>query len=183
MDPISHIVSENLKKFRQERNLSLQDLSELSGVSKSMLGEIERGSSNPTINVIWKIAVGLKVPFTALTTARRPQVRLVRASEHEGFLSGDGYVCSTVFKYDPDTQTEIYLECFESGGRLDSEGHPGVYETMLVISGTLTLTTSGNTYTLYTGDSILFEASGEHSYVNNHPDPCQVYMILNYRTD
>lgn len=182
MDPISLIVSENLKKFRQDRKMSLQDLADLSGVSKSMLGEIERGSSNPTVNVIWKIAVGLKVPFTALTTAIHPQVQLVRASEHKGFLSGDRYTCSTVFKYNPDTQTEFYLECFESGGRLDSEGHPGVFETLLVISGTLTLTAAGNTYELNTGDAILFDASGEHGYVNHHNDPCQVYMILHYST-
>ena len=59
-------IAANLKRLRLERNLSLGQLAELSGVSKVMLGHIEKGDSNPTINMLWKIANGLKVPYTML---------------------------------------------------------------------------------------------------------------------
>lgn len=180
MDPISQVVAQNLRKLRQDRKLSLQDLSELCGVSKSMLGEIERGSSNPTINVIWKIANGLKIPFTTLTTAPRPPVQLVRATEHQGYLEGKHFDITTVFKYNPDTHTEIYYKSFRPGGVLNSDGHPGVFEYLMITSGTLTLSASGTTYELKTGDAILFEASAAHVYANRHKELCQAYMVLHY---
>ena len=63
---ISLIIGENLKRLRLERNLSLGQLSGQSGVSKVMLSQIEKGTSNPSINTIWKIADALQVPYTAL---------------------------------------------------------------------------------------------------------------------
>ena len=63
---LNNIIGENLKRLRTERNLSLSKLSEICGVSKVMLGQIERGESNPTINTIWKIANGFKLPYTVL---------------------------------------------------------------------------------------------------------------------
>ncbi len=180
MDPISQVVGENLRKLRQDRKLSLQDLAELCGVSKSMLGEIERGSSNPTINVIWKIANGLKIPFTTLTTAARPPVQLVRATEHQGYLAGKHFDITTVFKYNPDTHMEIYQKNFKTGAVLNSDGHPGVYEYLLITCGALTLTAAGTTYELKTGDAILFEATEAHNYANGYKEPCQAYMILHY---
>lgn len=61
---INSIIAENLKTLRTERNLSLGQLAELSGISKVMLSQIEKGDTNPTINTLWKIAKGLKVPYT-----------------------------------------------------------------------------------------------------------------------
>ena len=56
-------ISKNLAKLRLQNRLSLDKLSERSGVSKAMLSQIERGESNPTVNTLWKIATGLRVSF------------------------------------------------------------------------------------------------------------------------
>ncbi len=72
MEDLTLLVAQNLKRIRDEKKLSLDKLSELTGVSKSMLGQIERGDSSPTISTIWKISSGLKVPFTALLNAPQP---------------------------------------------------------------------------------------------------------------
>ncbi len=53
----------NLNNVRKKRQLSLDKVAELTSVSKAMLGQIERGESTPTVNVLWKIATGLKVSF------------------------------------------------------------------------------------------------------------------------
>ena len=58
----NRIIAENLRRLRVERNLSLGALSLLCGVSKVMLSQIEKGDTSPTINTIWKIANGFKVP-------------------------------------------------------------------------------------------------------------------------
>ena len=56
LDKLNILVSENIKRIRQEKNLSLGDLAKLSDVSKSMLAQIERGEGNPTLSTLWKIA-------------------------------------------------------------------------------------------------------------------------------
>ena len=63
---LNEIIAVNSKRLRAERGFSLGKLSELSGVSKVMLSQIEKGESNPTINTLWKIAGGLQVSYTKL---------------------------------------------------------------------------------------------------------------------
>ena len=59
-------LGENLKAIRDKRGLNLNDVSELTGISKAMLSKIERGESVPTITTVWKIANGLKITLNAL---------------------------------------------------------------------------------------------------------------------
>ncbi|MDA6151190.1 helix-turn-helix transcriptional regulator, partial [Escherichia coli] len=58
MEEIHLILAKNLKAFRENKKLSLEKVAELTGVSKTMIGQIERGESSPTITTIWKIANG-----------------------------------------------------------------------------------------------------------------------------
>ena len=74
-------IGANLKQLRTERNLTLGQLSGLAGISKAMLSEMEKGMGNPTINTIWKIANGLKVPYTRLLEGSEPGPTLVRWEE------------------------------------------------------------------------------------------------------
>src|SRR5438067_6275688 len=84
-------VGKNLRRLRTDRGLSLEQLAKLSGVSRSMLGQIELGQSAPTINVLWKIAQALDEPFSALLAdARPPGPRVVRAADMQQLASRDG---------------------------------------------------------------------------------------------
>src|SRR5579871_1235604 len=67
---LAPVVGRNLRKLRTQRGLSLERLAKGSGVSRAMLGQIELGQSAPTINVLWKIARALGIPFSALITNR-----------------------------------------------------------------------------------------------------------------
>ena len=59
MESMNLKIGEKLKNLRTTRTLSLDDVSALTGVSKPMLGQIERGQSIPTVTILWKIATGL----------------------------------------------------------------------------------------------------------------------------
>ena len=61
-------VGQNLRRLRNGLGLSLDEASKLTGVSKAMLGQIERGESSPTISTLWKISSGLKV--NSVTTSK-----------------------------------------------------------------------------------------------------------------
>ena len=65
MEPMNLKIGEKLKSLRNVRTMSLDDVSSLTGVSKPMLGQIERGQSIPTVTILWKIATGLKTPLSA----------------------------------------------------------------------------------------------------------------------
>ncbi len=65
MENLTLVIGNKLKNIRNSRNLSLDDVAELTGVSKAMLGQIERGKSNPTVSTLWKISTGLRVSFSS----------------------------------------------------------------------------------------------------------------------
>lgn len=65
MEELNLKIGDRLKEIRIRRQMSLENVAELTGVSKPMLGQIERGQSTPTINTLWKIATGLKVPLSS----------------------------------------------------------------------------------------------------------------------
>lgn len=63
MSMLDKNIAANLKRIRKAKNMSLDRMAEQTGVSKSMLGQIERGESNPTVSTIGKIIEGIKVPL------------------------------------------------------------------------------------------------------------------------
>ena len=78
---LGRLIGENVKRLRRERNLTLGQLASLSGISKAMLSDMEKGDSNPTVNTLWKIANGLKVPYTRLLEETGGGATLVRRQE------------------------------------------------------------------------------------------------------
>src|SRR3954466_10696432 len=84
---LTPVVGENLHRLRAQRGLSLEKLAQQSGVSRAMLGQIELGQSAPTINVLWKVASGLGVTFSALLTSQQRSGPLVLRAENARLLT------------------------------------------------------------------------------------------------
>ena len=70
----------------------MDELAKLSGVSKSMLAQVERGEGNPTLSTLWKLSNGMKVPFNALTVSPKTPYEVVRTAEIQPILEDDGKV-------------------------------------------------------------------------------------------
>lgn len=66
MDYLTENVAVNLKRIRQSKGMSLDQASEQTGVSKSMLSQIEKGTANPLLGVLGKITSGLRIEFQEL---------------------------------------------------------------------------------------------------------------------
>ena len=62
---ITNTIAANTKQIREQKKLTLDAAASITGVSRSMLAQIEKGEVNPTISVLWKIANGYKVSFTS----------------------------------------------------------------------------------------------------------------------
>lgn len=89
MEKINKVISINLKQFRKERNLSLEKLSQLTGVSRAMLNQIEKGISNPTISTLWKISNGLHIPLSTLLKADESEIECIRKDDIVPIVSED----------------------------------------------------------------------------------------------
>jgi XRE family transcriptional regulator, regulator of sulfur utilization len=182
MDKINRIMSENIKSLRKKKNLSLDQLAKLSSVSKSMLGQIERGETNPTINTIWKISNGMKVSFSQLVRKQTEGTQVVKSTQDECFSSDSGrYKLWSIFPYDEAKGFEIYRNEIEKGGSLEAEPHGiGTTEYITVFQGELEIRVGEESYIITQGQSIKFDANKYHAYSNQKSEKIQMSMIIYY---
>ncbi|MFZ5967474.1 MAG: helix-turn-helix domain-containing protein [Bacillota bacterium] len=174
-------IAANLKRLRLERNLSLGQLAELSGVSKVMLGHIEKGDSNPTINMLWKIANGLKVPYTMLIDEQENDSEFVSRHQRKEQHDSNGHY--RIFRYynsTPRRNFELFMIELDVGTEHTSVGHSEKsQEYLVVLEGSLCLKTGENEYHLKQEDSICFSSANPHTYVNTG-DCVMKSILINY---
>lgn len=178
---LGKIIAMNLKELRTERNLTLGQLSKISGISKAMLSEIEKGNSNPTINTIWKIANGLNVPYTKLMDGVEKEATVIRKSEPV-MQAGETehYRVYCYFRSTPVRNFELFYVELDAQSSNASIGHSEkAQEYLYIIQGNLTLHTEMGNYELGEGDSLVFDSSIGHTYENKQ-DTCLTFLVINY---
>lgn len=180
---INETVAQNVKQMREQKNLTLDAASAITGVSRSMLAQIEKGDVNPTISVLWKIAEGYKVPFTSLIDRTSSQVTLIRA---ENTISVSGYdesfINYLIFPFDKDKRFETHHITIMPGGSQHSTPHmAGTEEFITVFSGKLEITVGKEVFILKAGDSIHFIADVEHSYRNIGKTKVAYHDVIFYK--
>lgn len=180
MDTMNQIVAANIRRLRGERNLSLDELARLSGVSKSMLALIERGAGNPTISTLWKLSNGMKVPFDALTVRPKAAYELVRTADIEPILEDGGRVKNyPIFPDDEDRRFAVYVLALAPGSSWQSEPHlRGTTEFITVFRGTLEVRAQDRHFCVSPGESIRFRGDVPHAYRNAGEDAVHLHMIL-----
>ncbi|MBM7585577.1 transcriptional regulator with XRE-family HTH domain [Bacillus pakistanensis] len=182
MEEIHLIIAKNLKALRSNKKLSLEKVAELTGVSKTMIGQIERGDSIPTITTIWKIVNGLKISFTSLINNPQPDTKVILKSEIQTLSEDNGkYRVFPYFPFEEDKRFEVYTVEIEKGGFLSAEAHrEGTEELITVFEGELTIRVNNIENTVRSGDSIRFKADRPHTYHNSGETLTRLSMILYY---
>ena len=181
MHNIGQIVANNVKRLRKERQLTLNELSDSSGVSTSMLGGIERGDTNPTITILDKIAYGFKIPLSKLIEEDRESIYYVASKDKAVYKSEDLYKAMTVFEYNKDYGFRILEIHMDPESERSSQGHnKGVVEFLIVSQGKMVLTIENKRFELHTGDAIRFEADKPHKLENVHKGHSKATNIIYY---
>lgn len=181
MDRIKTVVGDNLKMIRKDKQLTLQELSDITGVSKSMLGEIERSVTNPTITVLWKIADGLKIPFTMLINEEKEPISVIKHNETKQVTTNGEFDIHTIFEFDSKKKFEIYNMTFQPHLSGDIKKHSkGVEEYILVYEGRLIVEVKNESFNLEKGDSIRFLADVDHRYINESSVIAKAHSIIFY---
>ena len=180
---VARRVADGLKRFRKARNLSLDDLATKSGVSRAALSQIEGTRTNPTLSVLWKVAVGLGVPFHELLgVSDDGTAKVLRGGDTPPLKSGDGRMESRLLSpggSSPDI--EIYELRFLPKAVHRSEPHGrGTVETLVVMTGALRLQVQEAEYELQTGDTIFFKADVPHVYENRASHESRCFNVIRY---
>lgn len=176
-------VGNNLKLARMQMGLSLSEASELTGVSKTMLSQIERSESIPTIATIWKIANGLKLKFDSLLENRNDTFNVHSVSEIKALTDDNGkYKIYSVFPFSPSTGFEATYGVLEPGCNFQSVHHKNsISESLFVCNGSIELHVVDHVYSMNAGDFITFDPRLNHTYVNTSDGITNLFFIVGYQ--
>lgn len=180
---LTGVVAENVKRLRFDMDLSLDKLATLSGVSKAMLSQIEQARSAPSINVLWKIARALDVPFAALISKRTDaELQVVRQREMKVLSSQKGnFLSKALFPLDIGRRVEFYELLFKIGCVERAVAHPpGTTENLVITHGELEIEIGGQKTHLNEGDAIYFLADAPHVYRTIGTKDCKAYLVMTY---
>ena len=156
-----------LKEARRAQGLSLEAVANLSGVSRSMVSQIERGESSPTISTLWNLTRALQVDFAGLLDGEpeSDQIDVLRDAEVPTIDNmGEGCRIRILSAPEEAGHHEIYLLEFRAGGTLRSQPHTrGAQEQLTVIEGTLKVSSGEAESTLLQGDTARYAADVAHA--------------------
>lgn len=179
---IQETIGKNIKEAREKKKLTLDAAAKLTGVSRSMLAQIEKGDVNPTISVLWKIANAYKVSFTSLTEDKSEAVSVYRQENMKPLSEDEGrYLNYPIFAFTEKTLFETYRIVIKQKGILSAQPHlKGAEEYITVFQGQVEITVGEEKFQLSRGDSIRFCADQPHIYENIGDENTELSMIIHY---
>ncbi|MFK7882135.1 helix-turn-helix domain-containing protein [Roseobacter sp.] len=175
-------LAARLKDERKGKGLSLDALANLSGVSRSMLSQIERGESSPTVASLWNLTKALNVDFSTLldedTKPLHPIREILRADTTPRIQNRAAGCSIRILSSTTDVgDTEVYDIVFDPDAALDSAPHKtGTVEHLTVLEGRLSVTSGDETAEVSLGDTIRYAADLEHSI--RAPIAARVLLIV-----
>ncbi len=168
-DDILNRLPARLKEARRAQGLSLEAVANLSGVSRSMVSQIERGESSPTISTLWNLTRALQVDFAGLLDAApaNDRIDVIRAAEAPTIDNmGEGCRIRILSPPEEAGHHEVYELIFAPGGALRSKPHTrGATEQLTIIEGSVTVTSGMAEKPLNLGDTARYAADVPHAIV------------------
>jgi transcriptional regulator with XRE-family HTH domain len=178
---LSGHLGKTVQRLRKGYNLSLSELSEQSGVAKSIISQIERNETNPTLATIWRLAQALDVSIERVLQAAEDEPFLEKSSRGETpiLVSDDGKCRLAIIGW---IKTVEWLQWYDfqadPGGVLESEPHQrGSVECLSVLDGELEVEVGDVVETARTGDTLRYRSDRRHVIRNRSDAPAQATMV------
>jgi transcriptional regulator with XRE-family HTH domain len=166
---------------RRRRGLTLDALARQTGVSRSMLSDVERAGKVPTVLVLDRIATGLGTSIARLLgEEQRSRVVVARRGQHDVAHDASGWERVILSPVLPGVEFEFMRTTIPSGvdaGEFSPHA-AGSREYLAMERGTLRLTIDGTPYTLHTGDTIYYAGDCRHAFANPGRTPCVYYLAM-----
>ena len=182
---ISHLLCERVRELRKKRGWTLEQLSVASGVSRSMLSQIERGRANPTLGVAFRIAQAFGMALGEMIDApsAASKIETIRAGDRKHMFRSDRYVrLRTLSPLHLEKDVEFYEVRLRPGGALRSDPHfTGTSEFLAVEEGSVRIRAAEDACELHKGDSAHYPADVPHAIENTGECEAVVFLVDIYR--
>jgi transcriptional regulator with XRE-family HTH domain len=170
-------IAAYIRSYRLRRNLTLAQLSEMSGISVGHLSRLENGGRTPTVRLLLQLARALGVSLAALVGESEDQatVYVSRSDDRLAIVAGDTSLKSLS---DPSLR---WLQALELDLQPNRVGEPAAHageEWVYVLTGEIEVDVNGSTVSLSEGDAVHFRADVPHALCNPHPRGATV-LVLN----
>ncbi|CDG20271.1 Uncharacterized HTH-type transcriptional regulator ydcN [Xenorhabdus poinarii G6] len=184
MSDITPKIAEKFKSLRASRGLSLSQAAKLTGVSKAMLGQIERAQSSPTISTLWKIATGFNIAFSTFLEGATPQPQPILHQFNALPVfeqNNSGMRVTPLIPFDDELFIDLFKIELIPGASSESSPHEsGVIEHIIVLSGVLDLRLNDTWHKISSGESLRFHADCHHAYANSGDDIVVIHNLIHY---
>lgn len=175
-------LGRRIRILRTQLDLTLEDLARRTGVSRTMLSDIERGVRNPTIKVVCQIAEGLNCTVSQLLGEQPSEsetILLIRQNERQVLLDPQTgierhHLCPAFLRRG--LEVVLYIIPPRQIGSFPPH-HSGVVEHITIIRGQVKCRLNQWEETLMEGDSLYFHANITHDFYNPGPEPCHFFFL------
>jgi transcriptional regulator with XRE-family HTH domain len=179
-------LSENVRRLRRERGLTLDGLAEASGVSRAMLSKVERGASVPTTTVLGKIAGGLAVGLSQLVGPLRERApalmtpTLLSPADQPVYRDPEtGFERRSLSPLFPDRRVDFARNSLPAGACAAFPPHRrGVDEYLYVVSGSLVVVVDGARFEVGPGSSLYYHGYAPHEFRNETDAPAVFFVVI-----
>ncbi len=178
---LSGRLGKTVQRLRKAYNLSLSELSEQSGVAKSIISQIERNETNPTLATIWRLARALDVSIERVLQTTEDEPFLEKSSHGDTpiLVSDDGKCRLAVIGW---IKTVDWLQWYDfsadAGGVLESDAHQrGSVESLSVCSGELEVEVGGVIDRAKAGETLRYRCDLPHIIRNVSQGPATAMMV------
>jgi transcriptional regulator with XRE-family HTH domain len=178
---LSGRLGRTIQRLRKGYNMSLSELADQSGVAKSIISQIERNETNPTLATIWRLSQALDVSIDRflVQTDDEPFVEKATRNDTPVLTSDDGKCRLAIIGWIRTVEwVQWYDFIAESGGVLESDAHQrGSIECLSVLSGSLEVEVGGATETADAGETLRYRCDRPHVIRNRGAEPAHATMV------
>ena len=180
-EAITQHLGDRVRQLRAERGWSLQGLAGASGVSRSMLSQIEREQANPTLAVTLRIAqaFGMSLGELVQVPGASSSITVIRANDRAyHYRSDKSCRIRTLSPLNLEKDVEFYEVELQPGGALRSAPHySGTREFLTVEKGSVRVESGGDSEVLQPGDSVSYRADVPHAIINAGPREAVLFLV------
>jgi transcriptional regulator with XRE-family HTH domain len=178
---ISSHLGKTVQRLRKAYNLSLSELSEQSGVAKSIISQIERNETNPTLATIWRLSQALDISIERVLRSADDEPFLEKISRGDTpiLVSEDGKCRLAIIGWIKTVEwVQWYDFSAEPGGTLESDAHQrGSVENLSVTSGELEVEVAGIKERAKAGETLRYRCDRPHTIRNVAPEAAAAVMV------
>ncbi len=181
---LSGQLGKTIQRLRKAYNLSLSELAEQSGVAKSIISQIERNETNPTLATIWRLSQALDVSIERVLASAEDEPFLEKSNRRDTpiLVSEDGKMRLAIIGW---IKTVEWLQWYDvsadPGGELESDAHQrGSVETLSVLEGDFEVEVAGVTQTARAGETLRYRCDRAHTVrcIGDKPGRATMVCIL-----